>query len=44
MLIIGICDSDTAGGGLLAGFIKRYKLGTGLAVQGIAYYLSLIHN
>lgn len=37
MLIIGICDSDTAVRVMLADFIKRYKSETGLAVQVLAY-------
>lgn len=37
MLIIGICDSDTAVRVMLADFISRYKAETGLTVQVLAF-------
>lgn len=37
MLVIGICDGDTAVRILLSNFIKRYKSETGLNVQVLSY-------
>ena len=37
MILIGICDSDTAVRAMLSDFIKRYKNETGLNIQVLAY-------
>jgi len=37
MLLIGICDGDTAVRVMLSGFIERYKNETGLNVQVLSY-------
>jgi len=37
MILIGICDGDTAVRVMLSDFIKRYKVETGLNVQVLSY-------
>jgi DNA-binding LytR/AlgR family response regulator len=37
MLLIGICDADTAARVMLSDFIKRYKKETGLNIQVLSY-------
>ena len=37
MLVIGICDSETAVRSLLTGFAERYRLETGTNVQLLCY-------
>lgn len=37
MLIIGICDGDTAVRVMLSGFIRRYRAETGLNIQVLSY-------